>query len=358
MRSVQMKKAFPHLIIWVLIGLLLLSRSAFASHEVMPWRDNHAAAVSVTLDDGLPSQVTYAVPLLNTRNLKGTFFPLANAYQNVTWDQWSQIAEQGHEIGSQSVSKPDLTTLSEADLRWELSESQRVINQNVPSQSCVSFAYPYGECNDLVQAVTSEYYIAGRASWASEGGEFNYYEDGPSWEAVNFYDVGSQSVPEKQPSISDIDFNLNFAIQTHAWHCMHFHEILDANFFAAVLDDLLSKDIWIDTVGSIVRYMRERMSFTLTVLSEGSTEIQLDLTHSLDRSIYNQPLTIRSTVPPNWSRVNVQQGDVSITVDSTIEGLETAVYYNAVPNNGTITLTLSEGGPTLTSISWHRHRPM
>ena len=273
------------------------------------------------------------------------------AIQEVSWDQWRQVAEQGHEIGSHSVYHPDLTTLSEADLRWELSESQITINQNIPSQSCVSFAYPSAECNDLVRAVTSEYYIAARAAWASEGGEFNYYEDGPSWQAVNFYNVGSQSIPEVNPSISDIDYNLNFAIQTHTWHCMHFSQILDTDFFAAVLDDLLSRNLWIDTFGSIVRYMRERMSSTLTVLSEGGTEIKLDLAHSLDSSIYNQPLTVRSTIPPSWHKVNVQQGDVSIPVDSTIEGLETVIYYNAVPNNGTITLTLSEGDPTLTSIS-------
>ena len=296
-----MKKIFPHLIIiWVLIGLLLLSRSAFASHEVTPWRDNHPAAVSVTFDDGLLSQITEAVPRLNIRNLKGTFFVTTSSNQQVTWDQWRQVAGQGHEIGSHSVTHRDPTTLSEADLRWELSESQTTINQNVPSQSCVSFAYPYAECNALVQAVTSEYYIAGRAAWSSAGGELNYYEDvPPDWKTVNFYDVGSQSIPEANPSISDIDSNLNLAIQNHAWLDMHFHDILDTNFFAAVLDDLLSKNVWIDTFGSVVRYMRERMSSTLTVLSGGSTEIKLDLTHSLDNSIYNQPLTIRSTIPSN-----------------------------------------------------------
>ena len=286
-----MKKTFPHLILWVLIGLVLLSRSAFASHQVTPWRDNHPAAVSVTFDDGLLSQFTKAVPLLNTRNLKGTFFVTTSPNQEVTWAQWRQLAEQGHEIGSHSVNHRNLTQLSEADMRYELSESQRTINQNVPSQSCVSFAYPDAVCNALVQRVTSEYYIAARAAWSDEGGELNYYEDvPPDWKRVNFYDVGSQSIPEANPSIADIDSNLSLAIHYHAWLDMHFHDILNTTFFAAVLDDLLSKNVWVDTFGSIVRYMRERMSSTLTLLSEGSTEIKLDLTHSLDRSIYNQPL--------------------------------------------------------------------
>ena len=337
-----MKRTFPHIILWVLIGLLPLSSTALASHEVMRWKDNHSAAASITLDDGLYSQFEYAVPLLNARNLKATFFVTTSSGQQVTWEEWRQVAEQGHEIGSHSVTHLNLTTLSEEDLRAELSESQSTINQNVPSQSCVSFAYPEAESNAFVRAVTSEYYIAARGAWSDEGGELNYYEDvPPEWKTVNFYNVGSQSIPETNPSISDVDSNLTLAIQYHAWLDMHLHEILDTSFFEAVLDDLLSKNVWVDTFGSIARYMRERMSSTLTVLSENSVEIRLDLTHSLDSSIYNQPLTIRSTVPTDWLKVNIQQGGVLITVDSTIEGLDTVIYYNVVPNNGTITLTIS-----------------
>ena len=352
-----MKKTFAGLYPWVLIGLFLLSQGAFADHEIMPWKDNRAAAVSVTFDDGLVTQFTRAVPLLNARNLKGTFFvitsntPDQGMYWAVGWDQWRQVAEQGHEIGSHSVDHLLPTILSEAELRWELGESQRVINQNIPFQTCVSLAYPYAECNDFVRAVTSEYYIAARTSWSSEGGHLNYYTDRSSWKAINFYSVGSQSIPESQPRISDLDLNLSQAIQENAWLSIHFHDILDTNFFAAVLDDLLSKDVWVSTFGTIARYMRERMSSTLTVLSEDSTKITLNLTHSLDTPTYNQPLTIRSAVPPNWHLVDVRQGDVSFTVNSAVEGPDTVIYYDAVPNFGTISLTLWEGEPTLTTIS-------
>jgi len=45
----------------------------------------------------------------------------------VTWDQWRQAAEQGHEIGSHSLSHPDLAELSDSELRRQLSESQKAM---------------------------------------------------------------------------------------------------------------------------------------------------------------------------------------------------------------------------------------
>ena len=332
-----MKKNFPHLItIWILIGLLLISSSAFASHVVTDFRDNRKGAVSISFDDGNQSPVTNGVPQMNARNIRGTFF-IQTSYGELSLETLRELASQGHEIGSHSVSHVDLTLLSETDLRWELSESQRLINLNIPAATCVSFSYPYGRENEQVRAVTSEYYIAGRNVWPP----LNYYENGPYGQAVDFYNVGSYGADSM--NIGKIDIYLDQAEQRNAWFSVFMHYVQDSALFAQLLDHILTRDLWIDTFGSIVRYMRERLSSTVTVLSETSTEIQLDLTHSLNNAIYNEPLTLRSTVPSSWLNVKVRQGENVVTVNTLSEGSETVVYYNALPNMGIITLT--EGSP-------------
>jgi oligosaccharide reducing-end xylanase len=130
----------------LLLGLVLFSGNTIASHEITYFLDNKKGALSLTFDDGYLSQFTSAVPLLSARNLKGTFFLITNwipGTGGVTWDQWRQVAEQGHEIGSHTVTHPDLIELSDSELRRELSESQKAIEMHIPSQFCVSFAYPY-----------------------------------------------------------------------------------------------------------------------------------------------------------------------------------------------------------------------
>ena len=344
--------------ICVFIGLLFPLRIASAqSHQITPWRQNHAGAVSLSFDDGYWSQVENGVPLLNARGLKSTFF-LKITGMDVPWDQWRQLAEQGHEIGSHTVNHPWLTEVSDEQLRYELSESQRVINQNVPSQSCITLAYPGNLHDSRVEAVASEYYIASRGGYELPGGgSFNYYvpTDLPNYnhfEAINFNAVASDGSIFDVP-ISAIDARLDQALEYSAWYVMYLHNVPGdtyyTNHLATVLDHIVARDLWVATFGDVAKYMHERYASTLSVLSSDTSAIRLDLANLLDGSIYNEPLTIRSVVPSTWLGVNIAQEGASTFVDSVVEGADRVVYYDAVPNHGTI--TLSSEPPTLTSIS-------
>ena len=481
--------------VWFLSLLLVLVFSpsySIASHEITHFRDNKKGAVSISFDDGYSSQITNAFSLLDDRNLKGTFFAITMPSwinYHVSWDTWGYVKSQGHEIGSHTMNHLDLTTLPELDMRWELSESQRMINENIasrpgspkevifavncggqeytdqsgivyqadtlfsggrervtekaikgtedyvlyqserygnfsysipisngnylvtlkfaetlynaskrrifdvqiegvevvsnldlfvqvdkntaydvtlpinvtegilnidfsprrgnatvsaiivatPSKSCLSFAYPFGVSNAQVQNTASHYYIAARGTWAPEGGFLNHYGDGPNWKAVDFLNIGSYEI-DAHTTIADLDDYLSLAEQRHAWFCVHFDEVTNNEFFVHFLDHLLAKNVWVDTFGAIVRYMQERLSSTLTIISESSSEIRLHLSHSLDPTLYDLPLTLRSSVPSQWLKVTVQQGDLYQKVEPVIEDGETIVYYEATPNGGEIVL--------------------
>ena len=64
---------------------------AAGSHQITYWADNKAGAVTVTFDDGLISQYNLAVPALNARGFKGTFFAITNDVGSggmyASWDQ-------------------------------------------------------------------------------------------------------------------------------------------------------------------------------------------------------------------------------------------------------------------------------
>ncbi len=69
------------------------------------WPGGAKAAVVLTYDDALPSQLDHAVPALDAAGLKGTFF-LANVRaQDVA--RWRAVARDGHELG-QSYDLPSL----------------------------------------------------------------------------------------------------------------------------------------------------------------------------------------------------------------------------------------------------------
>jgi hypothetical protein len=125
-----------------------------------------------------------------------------------------------------------------------------------------------------------------------------------------------------------------------------FHHSLDGTsygfwtigMFTDYLDYLKTKNLWVGTFGSVTKYIKERASADLSLVSSSDEQIVLSLTDTLDDAIYDEPLTIRSEVPLSWANVHVQQGSSANTVPSVVEDTKTVIYYNAIPDRGFITL--------------------
>jgi peptidoglycan/xylan/chitin deacetylase (PgdA/CDA1 family) len=74
-----------------------------------------------------------------------------NQLATTNWDELREHAARGIAIGSHTVSHPHLTTLSDDDLRRELTESKREIEDRL-RRPCEELAYPYGEHDARVRA--------------------------------------------------------------------------------------------------------------------------------------------------------------------------------------------------------------
>ncbi|HEY2751671.1 polysaccharide deacetylase family protein [Phenylobacterium sp.] len=69
------------------------------------WPDGSRAAVSLTYDDGLNSQLDNAVPELRRLGLKATFFlTQTNAHWRLA--EWEALARDGHEVANHTMSHP------------------------------------------------------------------------------------------------------------------------------------------------------------------------------------------------------------------------------------------------------------
>lgn len=323
----------------LLISFVILVESAYAAHEITPWRGNRPGAVSLTFDDGYESQLTTCVELLNARNLKGTFFIVTGDWitqHGLSWELLREVAAQGHEIGSHTVTHPGLEDLS-AD---ELVQSRDTINQNIPSQSCISFCYPYSDTNERVTALAAQYYVTARKG----GGVLNTYTD------FNPVLVNAGGIDNLYPRLdcswenASTDQNVNCLIssaeQMNAWFVLFWHDLKsdDIESFTKVVDRLAQSGLWIDTFGTISLYMQEVTASELKVLVENDSVITLELTHSLNPSIFTVPLTIHSTVPASWGEVIITQGAAENHVQPVAENGIANIYYDATPNGGVITL--------------------
>jgi hypothetical protein len=59
--------------------------------------------------------------------------------------------------------------------------------------------------------------------------------------------------------------------------------------------------LWVATFGDVTRYMRERQSAKITTTSNGN--ITVTLSHTLNKTIYNMPLTLKPTCLQNGKQL-------------------------------------------------------
>ena len=126
-----------------------------SSSAASPWPDACLAAVSITFDDGMQSQLARAVPMLNNHNLQATFYlnPRENYQEQLR--PWQAVAQAGHELGNHTVRHPcsmnfgfvadsgrtPLEKMTLADIEAEIVQAGDRLAEVVP-QAAVSFAYP------------------------------------------------------------------------------------------------------------------------------------------------------------------------------------------------------------------------
>jgi peptidoglycan/xylan/chitin deacetylase (PgdA/CDA1 family) len=141
-------------------------------------------AAIITFDDGMLTQYTYAKPILDKFNFKATFYIICNSVDKenrMNWNNIQTLEEEEHEIGSHSMTHKRLSTLSEEEIRYEIIEAKRCLQEKGFNVTSFSFPYNDGDNNkNILKIVADNYYIARTASeplmlfqCRSENGENN-----------------------------------------------------------------------------------------------------------------------------------------------------------------------------------------
>ncbi len=322
-------------VVVILLHLMLSAEMALAAaHSITPWRENKPAALSLTFDDGYYSQYEKALPALNARGFKGTFFIFTDFadYFNL-WNWWVEAAAMGHEIASHTKTHPFLTALPLSEAEYEITVSQTLIDAKITGQKSITFAYPYGDLNTAVKALVQQSYIGARGVREALNDASTDSFNALAYDVVN-YDVLQMKALTEQ------------AVSQRKWLIPIFHGFSPDEYggwsseqLVSYLDYLKGRtDVWIAPFGTVIKYLRERAAATVSVTTQSVDLITLTLTDTLDNAVFDCPLTVRSEVP--WTSVRVQQGSGVInTISSVTEDGIQVVYYDAVPDGGVITLT-------------------
>lgn len=129
-------------------------------------RDIKLPSVALTFDDGYADLFETAVPLLDKYHIPATVFVLAqpehadrtqltNNKTLLSMPEVTRLYSMGWEIGSHTLTHPDLTKIDTETLRNEIIESKFIL-ENAIHDKVKYFAYPRGLYNETVMNVCRE----------------------------------------------------------------------------------------------------------------------------------------------------------------------------------------------------------
>ena len=132
-------------------------------------------AVVLTFDDGFHNFYTTAFPILEEYRFEATVFlvtdhcgkkndwagnpPGLASEKLMSWSEVRELKLNGIDFGAHTRTHPDLTRLSETQVKREMTESKDAI-ENAIGGMVTTFAYPYGKFNGCVREIAAQNFDA------------------------------------------------------------------------------------------------------------------------------------------------------------------------------------------------------
>jgi peptidoglycan/xylan/chitin deacetylase (PgdA/CDA1 family) len=339
------------------------------------WADDRQSAFSFSFDDGFISQYYHVKNTLDQYNFTATYFllppflsdTLPGIWRYGTWPMFLEMYEEGYELASHSLNHPDLTQLPAGDtltpntIHYELYHSKKMINDRINSNECISFAYPFAENNPLVDSIAGLYYESSREA----GGIPNPHSIiGSDWFRLKSYqvefDLPRDSLENDLYELFTFIEWIDNSIIAGTWGIQLAHEVvpfseldsliaqgayhpISTEWLILLCDWLKDKsdanEIWIETIGNVTKYIKERDSFSYEIMTMSNSLIEIDVTDTLDNEIYNYPLSVYISIPEDWDFVLVEQGSESKVLESFHADSMKLILANVTPDAGIIRLT-------------------
>jgi peptidoglycan/xylan/chitin deacetylase (PgdA/CDA1 family) len=234
-----------------------LSAGAYADKApftVVPW-NGYKAAVSLTFYDGDPIHLDLAIPEMQKRSIRGTFFLIAGKLMRA--DEWKKAAAAGMEIGNHSMNHKHVREFSPGDEKAEV-DSAGAILKELAGKPVLTFAYPFVEISDKLRARVEKNCFIARG-----GGPGSYYytpDSIPDW--YNIHSQGTMSEDKFEIYKGWVDQSMDAG----AWTVFLIHAIEGSNWFQPIPKDTFlqildylaqnDKNIWVAPFGEIGAYWK------------------------------------------------------------------------------------------------------
>ncbi|GAA0334781.1 polysaccharide deacetylase family protein [Sphingomonas oligophenolica] len=233
------------------------------------WPDGKSGAVSLTYDDGLPSQLDYAMPQLEAGGMRGTFFVTGNEIPPRD-AEWRAAAARGHEIADHTIDHPcDLRRFRPQDfIAREVRPMEDYLDAVAGPSRFRGYAYPCdvtnlgpgspnAEAGRYARLLKSAGIVAARTS---EGAP-----NDPRRCRATAYRLHALAVGYDAPDPAAVKAYLQRAIDRGHWAILVFHGLVEEigkpgdtriEDHRAILDTIRKSDLWCAPLGRTLSHIQ------------------------------------------------------------------------------------------------------
>ena len=234
--------------------------------RILPWND-HKGALSLTFDDGDPSQLDFAIPEMEKRGLKGTFYLIAEKLTRP--EDWKKAAARGQEIGNHSLNHKRVKDLVPGETEKQVADAKKKL-EDLTQAPVPTFAYPFTEINPALRGSAQCHHLLARGGM----GEYYFTPDSePDWAYLPSQVAMSMTSPGIYKGWAEE------ALRRRSWTLPQFHAFegtvsgwqpLPRKNFTEFLDHIveLKRDLWIAPLGEVGLYWLAQKRVEEAVIEE------------------------------------------------------------------------------------------
>lgn len=311
---------------------LFVDKSDFF-YQISPIYDFKQSIVSLTFDDGYDSQFKIGIPILKKRIIPATFYIITDRVDSVTKSLLFDNLSKDIEIGSHTVSHPDLVKIGNAKANEELLNSRSFLQKYFGINSGLTMSYPWGIYNSSVKQIAKSIYLAARST--DIGFNSLYTLDRYALKMQNFH---------KRVGAYKANMWVDHAIQNQLWLIEMIHGInntgyspIDSKALIEHLDYIkeVEDKIWCGTISNVIKYIDESKKAKIECNLCNDTIYKIRINDFMDDSIYNQPLSVKIKVPGNWDSIWISNSE---KIKTEYYNKSKFILFNALPDNQLLTI--------------------
>jgi peptidoglycan/xylan/chitin deacetylase (PgdA/CDA1 family) len=268
--------------------------------------------------------------------------------KGLTWDSIKAYASEGYEFASHTITHAHMTVLDTTNMFYELEKSKEDIKNHLGEKYTFGAEIPFGIEHPRAMKYALPSYSALRNlmtdPYMQEINRGYKTQPGSSGKEYVQWQRGGTTKTPLDLMKSWVDTTL---AHDNIWLVLVFHGV-DGLGYEALPHELLDtyfqyikeheNSLWVANFSDVAKYMRERMHSSVKTDNTGK-HIIVHLQHSSDTNVYDIPLTLKTYVPEEWKRVEIEQGSYKEQFKTQKDNKGSYILYHANPNKGALELS-------------------